>query len=243
MLFQELEKRNFVMNRRLGSSLAMIAGAINVAGFMEFGYYCANMTGNASALALNLQKGALQEGLRALELGGSFVLGAVICTILVNIGHRQRWPAKYVFSILLEAGLLALMGLVNAIRGFDQASFFPAFTLAFLMGLQNATVTRISGSVVRTTHITGMMTDLGIEIADLLDSWRYNVSNEHRHSIKQRLWLHLQIIGSFVVGGVIGAFVYHDRPTYFFLITACLLAGSAILGSITNATAWFSRKN
>ncbi|MFT9000204.1 MAG: DUF1275 family protein [Acetobacter syzygii] len=78
MLFQELEKRNFVMNRRLGSSLAMIAGAINVAGFMEFGYYCANMTGNASALALNLQKGALQEGLRALELGGSFVLGAVI---------------------------------------------------------------------------------------------------------------------------------------------------------------------
>ncbi|MCI1796616.1 MULTISPECIES: YoaK family protein [Acetobacter] len=242
MLFQEQEKRNFVTNRRLGSSLAMIAGAINVAGFMNFGYYCANMTGNASAMALNLQSGKFLEGFRAMELSGSFILGATVCTFLVNRGRRQHWYAAYAFSILLESAILALLGLANVFALFGPHSFIPALMLGFLMGLQNATVTRISGSVVRTTHITGMLTDLGMEIADWLDAWRHRVSPEHRYTIWQRLWLHLQIICCFVGGGVIGAFVYHAWPTYFLFVTATLLAICVLPGMAANGLPCFVKR-
>ncbi|MCP1243487.1 DUF1275 domain-containing protein [Acetobacter lambici] len=242
MLFQEQEKRDFVTNRRLGSSLAMIAGAVNVAGFMDFGYYCANMTGNASAMALNLQNGKLLEGFRAMELGGSFVLGAIVCTFLVNRGRSRHWRAAYAFSILVEAVLLALLGVANAFTLFGAHSFIPALTLCFLMGLQNATVTRISGSVVRTTHITGMLTDLGMEIADWLGAWRNNLSTEHLDTIRQRLWLHLQIICCFVGGGVAGAFVYHAWPAWFLFITAALLASCALPGIVTNALSVTTRR-
>ncbi|OUI98415.1 YoaK family protein [Acetobacter sp. DsW_54] len=242
MLFQEQEKRNFVTNRRLGSSLAMIAGAINVAGFMDFGYYCANMTGNASAMALNLQDGKLLDGFRAMELSGSFVLGAIVCTFLVNRGRRRHWHAAYAFSILLEAVMLALLGLASAFMLFGPHSFIPALTLCFLMGLQNATVTRISGSVVRTTHITGMLTDLGMEIADWLDAWRHKIGPEHRYTITQRLRLHLQIICCFVGGGVVGAFVYHVWPTYFLFVTAALLASCALPGMVANSLTSFAKR-
>ncbi|MDE7548597.1 YoaK family protein [Acetobacter fabarum] len=242
MLFQEQEKRNFVTNRRLGSSLAMIAGAINVAGFMDFGYYCANMTGNASAMALNLQNGKLQEGFRAMELGGSFVLGAIVCTFLVNRGRRRHWYAAYAFSILLESAMLALLGLANVFMLFGPHSVMSASMLCFLMGLQNATVTRISGSVVRTTHITGMLTDLGMEIADWLDAWWHRVGPEHRYTIWQQLWLHLQIICCFVGGGVIGAFVYHAWPTYFLFVTAALLVSCVLPGMVANTVTVFAKK-
>lgn len=242
MLFLEQEKRDFVTNRRLGSSLAMIAGAVNVAGFMDFGYYCANMTGNASAMAFNLQNGKLLEGARAMELAGSFVLGAIVCTFLVNRGRRRHWRAAYAFSILLEAIMLALLGMANAFMLFGPHSFTPALVLCFLMGLQNATVTRISGSVVRTTHITGMLTDLGMELADWLDAWRHRIGPEHRGIICQRLWLHLQIICCFVGGGVVGAFVYHAWPACFLFVTAALLASCALPGMITNSTTLFALK-
>lgn len=242
MLFQEQEARNFVINRRLGSSLALIAGAINVAGFMEFGYYCANMTGNASAFALNLQQGQPEQALRALELGCSFVIGATVCTFLVNMGRRRHWRAVYAVSIVLEAALLAALGGANALNLFGPVSFLPALTLCFLMGLQNATVTRISGSVVRTTHITGMLTDLGIEIADWFDARRHHVRGKQLFLIRQRLRLHLQIVVCFVGGGVVGAFVYHVHPTYFLLVTAALLASCALVGIMTNSATPFLKK-
>lgn len=242
MLFLEQEKRNFVTNRRLGSSLAIVAGAINVAAFMEFGYYCANMTGNASALALNLQQRKPAEGLHTLELGCCFVLGAIVCTFLVNIGRRRHWRVVYAVSILLEAVMLATLGVVDAMGLFTRGSFLPALTLCFLMGLQNATVTRISGSVVRTTHITGMLTDLGMEIADWFDLWRRHVSSEHLLSIRQRLWLHLQIIFCFVGGGIAGAFAYHAWPAYFLFIVAILLAACAISSIIANSDSLFSEE-
>lgn len=103
------------------------------------------------------------------------------------------------------------------------------------MGLQNATVTRISGSVVRTTHVTGMITDLGIELADWVDAFRYPVDPEHHAKTVLRLRLHSKIIACFIAGGAVGAFGYTTCPRFFLMGVACVVIALALPGILANA--------
>ena len=236
MLLREKSQRSFQMNRQLGSSLAVVAGTVNVLGFLQFGYYCANMTGNASSLALKINALDMRAAFLSLALIVSFVLGAIVCTILVNMGRRKGWGAVYAFSLVLEAAILVALGVKSI--WFTQVGVRDgraALVLSFVMGLQNATVTRISGSVVRTTHVTGMLTDLGIEISDWLESFYHRVDSEYLDVIKKRLWLHAQIVVCFIVGGVLGALGYTYCQKYILFIVAIVLIALAAPGIIENA--------
>ncbi|AOW50504.1 YoaK family protein [Acetobacter ascendens] len=236
MLLREKSQRSFQMNRQLGSSLAVVAGTVNVLGFLQFGYYCANMTGNASSLALKINALDVRAAFLCFVLIISFVLGAIVCTVLVNMGRRKGWGAVYAFSLVLEAVILVALGVKST--WFTQAGVpdgGAALVLSFVMGLQNATVTRISGSVVRTTHVTGMLTDLGIEISDWLESFYHQINDEYLDIIKKRLWLHAQIVFCFIVGGVLGAVGYMHCQKYILFIVAIVLVTLAAPGIIENA--------
>ncbi len=82
-----------------------------------------------------------------------------------------------------------------------------ALILCFLMGLQNATITKISGAEIRTTHMTGIVTDIGIELGRLV--FRNTDSEANKtHYVKanrQRLRINLSIFSMFLAGGVFGA--------------------------------------
>ncbi|PHY94786.1 DUF1275 family protein [Acetobacter pomorum] len=244
MLLREKSQRSFQMNRQLGSSLAIVAGAVNVLGFMQLGYYCANMTGNASSIALKVDSLDFGTAFLSLALIISFVLGAIVCTLLVNMGRRKGWGAVYAFSLVLEAVILVALG-VNfiCVSHNPERDRVATFVLSFVMGLQNATVTRISGSVVRTTHVTGMLTDLGIEIADWIESFYHKVDAAHLNIIKKRLWLHAQIVFCFIVGGILGGGGYIYFQKYILFIISAILIALATPGIIENARVPVNNKN
>ncbi|GAB6968608.1 YoaK family protein [Komagataeibacter kakiaceti JCM 25156] len=205
MLVHEGTSRNIGTDLRLGCTLAAMAGAINVTGFLSVGYYCANMTGNLSALATSLTADGKLALVSCLGLIGAFIGGGVAATLLVNAGHRRGVHAVYACGIVLEGALLAGLGMLAELLPLEQTAWMLAYGLSFLMGLQNATVTHISGARVRTTHMTGMLTDFGIELAQWL---------EHRHAgetltrVRERLRLHGAIILSFGLGGIGGVALY-----------------------------------
>jgi uncharacterized membrane protein YoaK (UPF0700 family) len=83
--------------------------------------------------------------------------------------------------------------------------------LCFIMGLQNAIITKISNSRIRTTHVTGLVTDLGIELGKL---FYWNIEKEHPpenmvlgNRIKLRLLASLLLM--FFIGGLAGAFGFN----------------------------------
>ncbi len=98
--------------------------------------------------------------------------------------------------------------------------------LCFIMGLQNATVTKISGARIRTTHVTGMVTDVGIELGKLVywnrDPTRSDILRVRADRPKLRL-LGL-LLGSFFAGGVFGAFGFQHWG-----FATCLPLGSLLL--------------
>ena len=164
------QHRTPATNRMLGGMLAFNAGAINAGGFLLVSMYTSHMTGFASMLADNLVLGNPRLVLGALGALLAFTAGAALTAVLVN-WSRQHWlRSEYALPLLVEAVLLLLFGLMGATltRQTPFAVPLTLLVLAFTMGLQNALVSKISSSQIRTTHMTGVITDLGIELGKQL---------------------------------------------------------------------------
>jgi uncharacterized membrane protein YoaK (UPF0700 family) len=163
--------RSPASNRALGLLLAFNAGAINAGGFLVLHMYTSHMTGFASQLADGLVLGNTELFLNALGAVLAFMSGAAVCAILVNWGRQHRLHSVYALPLLLEAALLFPFGLMGAITLTWSTPFAVPLTvllLAFMMGLQNAVASKTSGGSIRTTHMTGNITDLGMELGKML---------------------------------------------------------------------------
>ena len=193
-------------NLRLGAVLAFVAGATNAGGFLAVGQYTSHMTGVVSAMADNIVLGQASLALAGLAGLLSFIVGAMTTAILVNWGLRRRLRSAYALPLLLEAALLLLFGLLGASLGLHTALLVPVtvLLLCFMMGLQNAVISKISHAEIRTTHVTGLVTDLGIELGKLVYFNRLAGVGPVRAS-RVRMRNQGLLIGLFVVGGVAGA--------------------------------------
>jgi uncharacterized membrane protein YoaK (UPF0700 family) len=179
MLISQGAARNERINLNLACSLAAIAGALNAAAFYAVGFFSANMTGNVSALSDHLATGQWMPSLFFFAIVMVFILGSTLSSLLINAGRRQGTRGIYAYSILVEAILLALLGGADLWITASWRVSLLVLGLAFLMGLQNATVTRISDARVRTTHVSGMATDIGIELGIAIDILRGQEPDEH----------------------------------------------------------------
>jgi len=94
-----------------------------------------------------------------------------------------------------------------------------AFSLLFTMGLQNSLVTKISNATVRTTHLTGLFTDLGIELSQLF----FYKQKQQKEKLYISIKLRLTIITSFFLGGLMTGILYSNLQLYVLAIAAIVL--------------------
>ena len=204
---------------QLGLTLTFVAGAINAGGFLVVGHYTSHMSGIVSAMADHaaLGMGALMAaGLVALL---SFMAGAAHSAWLINFGRRHGWRSRFALPLLVEAGLLLAFGLMGALLDSQVVAVPVVPLLCFLMGVQNATITKISGARMRTTHVTGIVTDLGIEIGKLT-YWNRNgeaAPGEMVRADRAKMRLLAGLLGCFALGGLAGALAFA-----WFGLAACL---------------------
>jgi uncharacterized membrane protein YoaK (UPF0700 family) len=205
-------ERTGAADTQLGLVLTFVAGATNAGGFLAIGQYTSHMSGIFSAMADHFALGAI--GLVLVGLGAllAFMAGAACSAMLINWGRRTGRGSRYALPLLLEAALLLSFGLLGGlVRDGPGLVLAGAPLLCFIMGLQNATVTKISGARIRTTHVTGMVTDLGIEFGKLV-YWNRDRSNGAAAVVmadRTKLRLLAGLLGSFFIGGVIGALGFH----------------------------------
>lgn len=193
-------------NVRLGAFLAFVAGAINAGGFLAVGQYTSHMTGLVSSIADNLVLGQLTLAVAAAGAILAFVGGAMTTAILVNWGLRRRLHSAYGLPLFLESVALLVFGVAGASIGVYEPLFLPltVLLLCFIMGLQNAVITKISRAEIRTTHVTGLVTDIGIELGKLL----YINPRESGDPVlanRRKLRIHTVLVSCFFVGALAGA--------------------------------------
>ena len=211
-------KRTYGHNVKLASLLGLAAGFVNAAGFLAFAVLTTNVTGHAALFAERI---ALQDWKTARVVGLwmlLFLAGAFVSSLIVSwLGRNQRY--SYVIPIFIESGIL----LVVAFGGYKYndsliSREFFAGSLLFAMGMQNALVSIVSGSVVRTTHLTGTFTDLGIELAQLIRR-----DAEDRSALKKRIKLRSAIIFFFMTGALAGAYLFRFFRFHAFVVPAAII--------------------
>lgn len=206
-----IPERTGESNRRLGRSLAFVAGAANAGGFVAVGQYTSHMSGIVSSTADSLALGDI--GLAGAGFASllSFMCGAAASALMINWGRRRALRSLYAMPLMLEAMLLLAFGFLGANLEAHRVLFVPATValLCFVMGLQNAMITKISKAEIRTTHVTGLVTDMGIELGKLF-YWNGPLAGDMReHSPvladRGRLALLASLLAAFFCGALAGA--------------------------------------
>jgi uncharacterized membrane protein YoaK (UPF0700 family) len=208
LLVREGTLRSETLNRQLAWAMAFVAGAVNAGGFLAVGHYTSHMTGVVSSMADELAEGDLTTALAALAMMLSFLGGAFLCTTLISFGQRHRMRSRYALTLAVEAALMLVFGFLgNQLQQkMEFALPVTVMLLCFIMGLHNAVTSIISGAAVRTTHLTGTITDIGIELSRLTYvNVHHRRGRERIVANRQKLTLLLLILASFLGGGVVGA--------------------------------------
>lgn len=241
------QAHSFRQQATLAITLAWVAGYTNIITIIVCGTVTSHVTGTASNLGRDIVDAArgtpqaIALALAAFYLLFTFLVGAILSGVFTEFGKARRWESIYVLPMAAEAMLLTVFALGIEFISHESLRSGPAH-LAMIgvasaaMGLQNATITRISSGVVRTTHVTGVLTDLGLELVQFL-IWikrrfrdtaahdgpadvstvpqhvGFNAALHHAlHHAPRRAVLLAAIFASFVLGAGLGTILYIYTP-------------------------------
>ena len=197
--------------------LACVGGMVNVIGYLGFEHQAvSHLTGTTSLLGAALAHGDWQAVAHLWGVLIAFCAGAMVSGLIIQ-DSTLRLGRRYGVVLALESLLL-----FAAVPLFWKEQIFGALLAAMACGLQNAMATTYSGSVVRTTHVSGMFTDLGIGLGHLLRGLPLPMA---------RLTLSGLIITSFLGGGIIGAWLF-SHLKYDALLAPAILTGAMGIGYV-----------
>jgi uncharacterized membrane protein YoaK (UPF0700 family) len=194
--------------------LSFQGGVLNMAGFIAAHRFISHMTGVASNLALDFYGGAVAEVMAFGSILLCFLMGSMVTAFFVRKGLKLTARYEKVFLLLVVlvgfAFVLGVSGLLGDYRALDKNLNHYAFSvfLSFICGMQNALFGVKSGLVVRTTHMTGTVTDLGHGLVNVLFRRSYS-EQEHRMEVAHN-WLRAGSFLCFVLGGLTGAFLFSN---------------------------------
>lgn len=203
-------------------SMAFQAGAINTGGYLACHRFVSHVTGFGTLVGTETASGQFTHALGALAVPGFFIGGAMLSAFIVDrriqTNRRPLYPVA-MFLIFLLTASIAIAGSLGFFGDFGAPivtkDYLLLAALCLACGIQNATITSAFGAIIRTTHLTGITTDLGIGIVRILT---------HSHKIQPRTneiranWMRAGIISSFIVGSFVSAFVYLHAQYWGFLI-------------------------
>lgn len=218
-MFTHLGKtRTLSHNKKIASLLSFVAGIVNVAGFLSVQRLTTNVTGHFAFFVDEVFKLNFTESFVYFLYILFFFLGSFVSNLLVEIISRKSERFIYIIPAIIESVILFALALVGH-NLIPNNSNLIAFSLLFAMGLQNSLVTRISDAVVRTTHLTGLFTDLGIELSQLF----FYKTEEQKEKLITTIRLRLRIITYFFTGGIVGGIFYPYTGLYILFLPAAML--------------------
>jgi len=179
-----------------GFSLALLAGCVNAIGLLGFSHQAvSHVTGTVSLLSLAIINQDLSVASHLFFILVSFTLGSILSGVLIA-NNAFKVGKRYGFALFIEGAFIYL-----AMHYLNNSSYVGHYWVSAACGLQNAMISTYSGALIRTTHMTGLFTDIGVMIGSHFRGYPLD---------KKRLNLYLLLIIGFMFGGVIGSLTYNS---------------------------------
>lgn len=229
MLHHQGPERTIAHNQQLAVVLGFVAGAVNATGFLVVGEYTSHVTGNVARVGGALASGNFPLAWHAGFLVLCFLLGAMTSALLTESPLRLG-RTRFAAAVATEGLVLALFTVARLAWPGVPLTLL-AGGLCYAMGIQNALVTRVSDAVVRTTHLTGVITDIGIELVALVSRTAAHAApdDEVRSEAAERLRLHGALVLAFLFGGTVVPLLYLHVGPAVMAGPSALLTGLAAL--------------
>lgn len=225
------QAHSYRQQARLAVTLAWVAGYTNIITILACGHVTSHVSGTTSDFGRGIASADLALAAFTGMLLITFLLGAMISGVAMELGRRRGWESVYVLPIAIEAALLAAFAFGIEFTEGHTATAGPAmYALTALasaaMGVQNATITRISGGVVRTTHVTGVLTDVGLELVQTLATLRQGPPPDESSRLRRAIerlrgntsaWRSLVlgcVVLSFALGAGLGTLAFGSVPEW-----------------------------
>lgn len=218
------KSRTFVHNLQIATVLSFVAGMVNVTGFLAIKQLTTNVTGHFALFINDVAELEYLKGTIYFLYIFSFFFGSFTSSFLIEKYRANKKLNVFVLPTMIEIVLLVTVAVASDIIELSYPNLI-ACILLFAMGVQNSFVSKISKAVVRTTHLTGLFTDLGIELSQLF----FPETHPDRDKIKSMIKLHLYIISFFFLGGITGGILY---STFDLKLNALIIAASILLISL-----------
>lgn len=210
--------RTLKHNLKIASILSFVAGMVNVAGFLSIQRLTTNITGHFAFLIDEVFKLNFFNGFTFFLYILFFFMGSFFSNFFVEFLHRKNSDKEYIIPVVFESILLLIAALLGQLLIKHHPNAL-AMLLLFAMGMQNSLVTTISNSAVRTTHLTGLFTDLGIELSQLF----FYTHQEQRKKLFSSIKLRLTIISFFFIGGLTGGILYSSLHLHVLALASFIL--------------------
>ncbi len=212
------KRRTLKHNLRIASLLSFVAGIVNVAGFLAVQKLTTNVTGHFAFFVDEVFKQNFWEGFNYFLYILFFFLGSFFSSFSIELTSKVSSKFIYRIPVMVESMILFVIA-VFGVKLIAEAPNVFAYALLFAMGLQNSLVTSISDATVRTTHLTGLFTDLGIELSQLF----FYKLKEQRDKLYASIKLRVTIISFFFLGGILGGVFYTLIHLYVLAFAGVLL--------------------
>lgn len=193
--------------------LSLNGGFINAGGFLATGRFVSHVTGFATLFGVDLANSQIEAALGILSVPLFFLLGAFVAGLLIDRPIHQGKKPHFDWVMGLSAlalllattgGELSTFGRFGKAIGLEQ-SYVLLVLLCLASGLQNAAITSSSGKSVRTTHLTGLTTDLGIGLARI---FTFGLNKQYLQPELRANYLRLGSIVAFILGSALGAWIF-----------------------------------
>lgn len=207
-------------NLRIATILSFVAGIVNVTGYLSFKQLTTNVTGHFALFINDVTNFEFWKGTIYFLFIFSFLLGSFISSFIIETSRKNKKQNLFILPTVIEALILIGIALTSDLINIIYPDIIICLLL-FAMGMQNSFVTQISNAVVRTTHLTGLFTDLGIDISQLL----FQNTFTQREKLKANIKLRIAIITFFFGGGLAGGLFYSTLNLKFntLIIAAVIL--------------------
>lgn len=221
--------RTFKHNLRVAALLSFIAGMVNITGVLSVSVLTTNVTGHFAFFSEELFQEHYWQAITFLVYIFFFLAGSFVSSFITEYFLRRGNRQSHRVSMFIEAVILLGVGLSSDyLLGRGMNGRYIAGILLFAMGLQNSLVTLISDRVVRTTHLTGLFTDLGIELSQLF----FYREAEQTRKLTRSIGLRLVIILFFFSGCVAGGLFYKQLHGFTLVVAAMLLAVALVYDNL-----------
>lgn len=199
-------------NTAIWMAMAFQAGVLNICGFLAGHRIVSHVTGFATFFGdeINKENG---NAWGMLVIPVFFLVGAMISGYFVDIRLKLNKKPKYyltfgmMFFLITALWLLSIFGYWGEFGSKTESleNYGMLIMLCLVCGIQNGTISTVSRSIVRTTHLTGITTDLGLGLVRILN--RKKIEDKIKYEGSANL-MRIGIIASFVLGSVVGGYLF-----------------------------------